>query len=211
MFTMISKNDVHDVSQAGSPSVRPGNHFRLFARSLRVGELRLLAPYDAAALLDLMNSDRDHFEQWLPWARELHTVDDARGFIARGTERYVEFGTPWIGIWLDDVMAGGVLFWPVDDMGEHVELGYWLAGWAGHRGIMTNAVAAIVDYCFDELHLNKVAIRCVPENEASCGIPQRLGFTQEGLLRQQISLDGNRYDLAVYGMLSDDWPGKADR
>ncbi len=179
--------------------------FRLFSCPLPKGDIRLLAPYDAPALLKLINSDRDHFVLWLPWAEEMRTIDDALAFIARGTARYAEFGTPWVGTWLDGEMVGGALFWPVDDMGRHVELGYWLARRAGGRGLMTEAIGALVDFCFRELELNKVAIRCAVKNAASRGIPDRLGFTQEGTLREHLWLHGVPHDLAIYGLLRREW------
>ncbi|HWO60369.1 MAG TPA: GNAT family protein [Umezawaea sp.] len=181
---------------------------RLFSHPLPVGELRLLAPYDAPALLALVESEREHFAPWLPWAREMRTVEDAAEFIGRGTRRYAEQGTPWIGVWVDGVLAGGVLFWPVDDLGGHVELGYWLSRRAGGRGVMTNAVAALVAFCFTELDLNKVVIKCAARNTASRGVPERLGFTPEGLLRDHLVLDGVAHDLVPYGLLRREFTGR---
>jgi ribosomal-protein-serine acetyltransferase len=195
---------------AGAPA-ETHKRFRLFARPVRNGELRLLAPYDARAFLAMVDSDREHFETWLPWAREIRTADDARTFIARGTSRFAEFGTPWVAIWVEDVLVGGVLFWPIDDMGRHVELGYWLARRAGGRGLMTDAVATLLDFCFEELDLNKVVIKCAAGNTASRGVPRRLGFAEEGLLREHVILDGTAHDLVVYGMLRRDWANSRPR
>jgi ribosomal-protein-serine acetyltransferase len=181
---------------------------RLFSYPLPVGELRLLAPYDAPALLALVESEREHFAPWLPWARKIHTAEDAAAFIGRGTQRYVEQGTPWVGVWVDGVLAGGVLFWPVDELGRHVELGYWLSRRAGGRGVMTNAVAALVAFCFAELGLNKVVIKCAAANTASRGVPERLGFTPEGLLREHLVLDDVAHDLVPYGLLRAEFAGR---
>lgn len=190
------------------PAGHPAAPFRLFAHPLIGGELRLLAPYDAPALLALIEGDRDHFEQWLPWAREMHKTEDAAAFIARGTARYQEQGTPWVGIWSDQELVGGVLFWPIDDMGRHVEIGYWLSRKAGSRGLMTAAVAALLDFCFDELALNKVVIRCAVGNAPSRGVPLRLGFADEGTLREHLWLDGTPHDLTMYGLLGRDWAAR---
>ncbi|WP_285503696.1 GNAT family protein [Actinokineospora sp. NBRC 105648] len=183
----------------------PATSFRLFAHPLPAGELRLLAPYDAPAFLALIDGEREHFEPWLPWARELRTVADAAGFIARGTQRYADCGAPWVGVWSGGALVGGVLFWPLDEMGNHIELGYWLARAAGGRGLMTDAVATLVDYCFAELRLNKVVIRCAATNLPSRGVPERLGFTTEGVLREHFILDGTPLDLVFYGMLRSEW------
>ena len=42
-------------------------------------------------------------------------------------------------------------------------------------------------------------------NKRSCAIPQRLGFSQEGILRQSEWLYDHFVDMAVYGMLAQDW------
>ena len=55
--------------------------------------------------------------------------------------------------------------------------------------------------------LNRVEIRAAPENRRSRAIPERLGFTEEGTLRQAERV-GERYlDSAVYAMLAEDWKG----
>ncbi len=185
-----------------------GPAFRLFSHPLPIGELRLLAPYDAPALLALVESEREHFAPWLPWTREMRTVEDAAAFIGRGTQRYVEQGTPWVGVWVDGALAGGVLFWPVDELGRHVELGYWLSRRAGGRGVMTSAVAALVAFCFAELGLNKVVIKCAAANTPSRGVPERLGFTSEGLLREHLVLDDVAHDLVPYGLLRTEFTGR---
>ncbi|WP_412539284.1 GNAT family protein [Longispora sp. K20-0274] len=180
--------------------------FRLFARPLPVGELRLLAPYDAPALLECIAADREHFGQWLGWARDMRTPEDASGFVARGMKRLAEDAAPWVGIWLDGVLVGGVLVWPVDHAGGSAELGYWLARSAGGRGVVTEAVRAMTTFCFEELDLRKVVIRCAEKNTPSRRVPERLGFVVEGVLREQIWWNDEPHDLMVYGMLRRDWP-----
>jgi ribosomal-protein-serine acetyltransferase len=53
----------------------------------------------------------------------------------------------------------------------------------------------------------RVEIRAAPENARSRAIPGRLGFTQEGTLRQ-VERVGDRYlDNVVYAMLAEDGKG----
>jgi ribosomal-protein-serine acetyltransferase len=68
------------------------------------------------------------------------------------------------------------------------------------------AVAALIDHALTGWQLNRVEIRADVANLRSRKIPQRLGFQQEGTLRQAARL-GERYiDHAVYAMLAADWP-----
>jgi ribosomal-protein-serine acetyltransferase len=53
----------------------------------------------------------------------------------------------------------------------------------------------------------RVEIRAAPENARSRAIPERLGFTQEGTLRQVERVDDRYLDNVVYAMLAEDWKG----
>ena len=46
------------------------------------------------------------------------------------------------------------------------------------------------------------------ENARSRAIPERLGFREEGVLRQVERVAGRMLDGVVYAMLADDWPGR---
>ena len=46
-----------------------------------------------------------------------------------------------------------------------------------------------------------------PENARSRAIPERLGFTQEGTLRQVERVGDRDLDNVVYAMLAEDWKG----
>lgn len=66
---------------------------------------------------------------------------------------------------------------------------------------MTRTVESLTHYCLNELYLNRITIRSVKENEKSCAIPIRLGYSQEGFSRL---LHGKYYDLVNYSKLRKD-------
>jgi ribosomal-protein-serine acetyltransferase len=84
-------------------------------------------------------------------------------------------------------------------------IGYWLGESYQGKGLMTGACRALVDYLFSELRLQRIEIRCATSNARSCAVPQRLGFTKEGVLRQAQAFDDHYLDLEVYGLLAEDW------
>lgn len=71
---------------------------------------------------------------------------------------------------------------------------------------MTRACQAMITYAFHTMKLNKVEIRCATENVRSRAIPERLGFKEEGLIRQAEWLYDHYVDLVVYGLLASEWP-----
>ena len=63
----------------------------------------------------------------------------------------------------------------------------------------------MLDYLFNELRLERMEIRCATGNTRSCAIPERLGFTREGVLRHGEWVNDRWVDLVVWGMLQEDW------
>ncbi|MBA2871009.1 RimJ/RimL family protein N-acetyltransferase [Anoxybacillus calidus] len=79
------------------------------------------------------------------------------------------------------------------------------------KGIVTKSVKAILDYVFRELGLNRVEIRCGVHNKKSRAIPERLGFVQEGIIRDGEWLYDHFHDLVVYSMLAKDWLANSEK
>jgi ribosomal-protein-serine acetyltransferase len=84
-------------------------------------------------------------------------------------------------------------------------IGYWLDAACRGKGVMTEACRAFIDHGFMHIGLHRIDIRCAPANRKSCAIPERLGFVQEGTLRDAEWLYDHYVDLVVYSMLAPDW------
>ena len=133
---------------------------------------------------------------------------------ARGTLRFIRLTRQQIAdndgfqtaIVCDRRIVGAVGFHGVDWVHRTTSIGYWLDAGLQGRGIMTRAVRALVDHALRGWQLNRVEIRAAPDNRRSRAIPERLGFREEGVLRQAERV-GDRYlDSVVYGMLASEWP-----
>lgn len=64
---------------------------------------------------------------------------------------------------------------------------------------------AALTHAFKVLKLHKVCGQAIAENIVSISFHQRLGFVQEGILREQSKVAGNRSDLFCFGLLSSEW------
>ena len=64
---------------------------------------------------------------------------------------------------------------------------------------------------FDELGFHRVFIRAAPGNVRSRAVPERLGFVEEAVLREEArgAVARGFHDLVVYGMLEDEWRARA--
>ncbi len=168
-------------------------------------ELRIYEERHAHELAEVVDRNRAHLRQWLPWLDYSRTVEDSKAFIKNSLQQFANNEGFQMGIWYQDKLVGGIGLHTIDWANRKVEIGYWLAEAYQGKGLMTRACRTLVTYAFDELGLNKVEIRCATENIRSCAIPKRLGFTQEGILRDAAWLYDHFEDLVVYGMLAREW------
>jgi len=172
-------------------------------------ELRQFQMADAEAVYAAADRNRAYLREWLPWVDRTHSAADIRDFIAARLEQLEARLGPNAAIWLDGEIVGAIGCHPIDWLHRNCSIGYWLD--AGHqgKGVITRAVGALLDYLFDELELNRVAIQCGVGNRRSCAIPERLGFTREGLLREAEWVNDRWVDLVVWSMLARDWKEKS--
>lgn len=84
--------------------------------------------------------------------------------------------------------------------GYELSRNYW------RRGIMTEALSAMIDYGFGELGLNRVEAVIMPGNTASIKLLEKLGFRKEGLLEEYERWGSKGFvDLYMYAMLRKEW------
>ncbi|AGP42249.1 GNAT family N-acetyltransferase [Sorangium cellulosum] len=97
------------------------------------------------------------------------------------------------------VGTGG--FWRWNKPHRWAEIGYDLLPAFWNRGIMTEALRALIRFGFASMELHRVEAQIDPENRASARVLERLGFALEGRQRQNWYYDGRYTDTAVYGLL----------
>jgi len=90
---------------------------------------------------------------------------------------------------------------------EHAraELGYWVGMPYWNAGYCTEAAQAVIEYGFDELHLNRIHSNHFTGNPASGRVMQKCGMTYEGRARQHVKHWGTFEDLELYAILRDDY------
>jgi ribosomal-protein-serine acetyltransferase len=169
--------------------------------------LRLLEESDADELFAVIDANREHLATWMPWARRDRAPEDTLPFI-RATRRQIADND---GLQTTIVDPGGAIvgmvgMHRVDWANGRTSVGYWLALDAQGRGVMTEAVRAHVDYAFATLGLHRVVIEAAVDNARSRAIPERLGFREEGVLREVERVGERMLDHVVYAMLAADWP-----
>jgi ribosomal-protein-serine acetyltransferase len=168
-------------------------------------ELRPFMMHHAQATFDLVDSHRKTLRQWMDWVDNHESIKDTRRFIKTALNHYGDYNGLDAGIWYDGKICGQVSFnsWSLNNFKG--DLGYWLADSFTGKGIMTKAVAAMVNYAFDVVGLHRIELLCAIQNERSCAIAKRLNFTHEGILRRGERIRNHYYDVNAYAVLKPEW------
>lgn len=85
------------------------------------------------------------------------------------------------------------------EVGFDLTPGYW------GKGLMTEALSEVVRYGFMMMGLNRIEALIYVENERSLRLVERLGFQQEGKLRDYFYQEGKYYDHYLYALLRQEW------
>ena len=160
---------------------------------------------DADELFRVTDDNRDYLRQWLPWLDSIKRVEDTRVFIQAGQAQSAQNNGTQLAIRVRHTIVGIVGHHQIDWRNRIASLGYWVGEAHQGRGVVTAACRSLVSHAFDEARLNRVEIRCAVGNQKSRAIPQRLGFRQEGLLRDAEWLYDHFVDHIMYAILARDW------
>jgi ribosomal-protein-serine acetyltransferase len=166
--------------------------------------LRAPVEDDAESLFALTDRNRVHLREWLPWLDFVTCADDSRAFLRSAIERIAAGTALELLIERDGELCGIAGFRAIDAPNRAAEIGYWLGAELGGRGVMTAAVRALVRHGFEELGLNRIGISAALGNTKSRRVAERLGFRQDGVLRDGEWLYDHFVDLAVYTRLRRD-------
>jgi RimJ/RimL family protein N-acetyltransferase len=171
--------------------------------------LRCWQPADAPRLKAAVDSSLEHLRPWMPWAHEAplpleETVELLRGFRGR-----FDLGQDFVyGIFARDgteVVGGTGLHTRRGD--ELFEIGYWIRASQAGKGLCTEATAALTRVGLELCGAARIEIRCDPANVASAAVPRKLGFREEGVLRNVFhgpDAQPRMRDAIVFGLLHEE-------
>jgi ribosomal-protein-alanine N-acetyltransferase len=125
-----------------------------------------------------------------------YTIPDAHEFLQRAIS---DQSTTKFCIEVNGRAVGGMGIHPGEDVHSHTAtLGYWLGEDFWGRGIMTEAVAALTDFCFDNFPLRRISAEVFANNPASARVLEKAGFVFEGRLKKYVIKDGKLLDSLLY-------------
>lgn len=158
-----------------------------------------------AALTLLVQKNIEHLQVFLPAVVELSTVERARDHLCCAVERASKGEVFEWHLFVKEALCGSIRVKAIDGSDRKAKIGYFIDHRFAGRGIITSAVASVLEFCFGPLCLNRIELRCALENVASKRVAEKLGFLHEGVLRQAEYLNGVFVDQHIYGMLRQDF------
>lgn len=131
-------------------------------------------------------------------------ADDELGWHARIFKEHT--GIRWM---IEERESGSFVgtcgFLGIEREHNRMEIGYDLTRAHWGKGLMPEAVRAVLNFGFGPLQANKIEARVDPGNTASIRLMDKLGFVREGLLRQHEFEKGHYVDLAAYALLKSEY------
>lgn len=164
---------------------------------MTIGRLRPMQADD----LDRVREWRNHPEvRCYMYTRHEIAVEEHRRWFSRASQ---DAGTHLLLFEREGIACGFVNITQIRQ-GPIADWSFHLAPFA-RKGTGFELGCAVLEHIFDHLELHKLCGEALAFNERSIRLHWRLGFQQEGLLRDQ-HFDGVRYhDVHRFGILASDW------
>ncbi|MCK0138158.1 GNAT family protein [Aliiroseovarius sp. F47248L] len=86
--------------------------------------------------------------------------------------------------------------------------GYWVGERFARQGYMREGLEAVVHYAFNELDLSRLEAGCLPENAASRGVLEKVGYKYEGVAQSYLQINGRWRNHVLYANLRSDRRGR---
>ena len=127
----------------------------------------------------------------------MRIADELPRFAADG--RAIEVAVAASG---DDRFLGSAILWHVDWDNRRAEAGIWLRRESRGAGAGRRALTLLLGWAFGPLGFERVTMETLEENAPMRRLAERVGFADEGLLRDHVVERGERRSVALYGMLA---------
>jgi ribosomal-protein-serine acetyltransferase len=167
--------------------------------------IELIGLQHAESIFLLVNKNRLHLREWLPKVTRSETFEQFYESISLTLKRFsVPEDHAFVIIFKGEII-GRIGVYNIDNEHKLGAIGYWLSAEFQGMGIVTRACDRLLTFCFNILFLNRIEIRCATKNYRSMKIPEKLGFTKEGVIREGEYLHNDFVDVYCFSLLQKEW------
>lgn len=101
-----------------------------------------------------------------------------------------------------DTVVGTICYWRMQKAHYRAEIGYVLHPSQQGKGIMDEAIKAVLQYGFETMQLHSVEANVNPANESSIKLLEKNGFVKEAYFRENYYYNGKFLDSLIYSLLT---------
>jgi ribosomal-protein-serine acetyltransferase len=132
-------------------------------------------------------SSIEHLKPWMPFAQKVPTQEESEEHCRRSLANFILREDITLSIYSRDrkLFLGSTGLHRANWSVPSFHIGYWICKEFEGKGYVAEATNALTQYAFQCLKARRVEIRCDSENIRSLGVMKRLGFSQEGTLKNE--------------------------
>lgn len=147
--------------------------------------IRMPKPGDGEQVYEAIKKSKEELKLWMPFAQKDQTMEDVEANVREAYAAFIKREDLRLHIFNRETkeFIGCTGLHRMDWNVPKFEIGYWIDTQFSGQGYMTEAVQGVTDFAFHELKANRVEIHCDANNLNSRAIPERLGYTLEGILK----------------------------
>mgnify|MGYP003433824743 FL=1 len=136
---------------------------------------------------------------------KLVNIDEAKTLIQKILDSLTSNeGIMWCITLIDkpETLIGTIGHWRLIKQHYRAEVGYMLHPDHWNKGIMKEALLAVIEYGFKDMKLHSIEAHINPANLASAALLEKTGFTREAYFKEDFFFKGEFTDTAVYSLLT---------
>ncbi len=165
--------------------------------------VRLRAPRaDDTAILNEFWSDLELASIASNRAPRPYTVEEAQKFSDESAQQddHVRFV-----IEVDGEVIGDCNLHGIDTHNRTCDVGIAIGKPFWAKGYGQDALRTLVDYAFKHHNMHRVGLEALADDERAVGCYRKVGFVEEGRLRQRDWVNGTYHDVMLMGILDEEW------
>lgn len=170
-------------------------------------ERLILRKFNSFDINDVYSNWSSDYEvtKYLCWPRH-ESLEDTKKVMDIWLENYEYPDTYNWAIQLKEInmLIGNIALYFIDDFNFSAEVGYCLSKNFWNKGYMTEALNAVIDFCFHSVGFNRLTGCCITWHEASAKVLTKAGMKFEGVARQKYFCGIGFQDFNCYSIIKDD-------
>ena len=166
-------------------------------------ELRAVEERYTTDLHNLVIKNKTWLQTAFDWAQHVGSEEDTRRNVQSNQMLHQRGYAKMFLIFAQENVVGVISFNQIEPLNKAAYIGYWLDEEHQGKGIMSQALQALIHHYAQRQEIRRFVIKCRVENVESNQVALRNGFQLEGCMQQAEFLNGDYYDVNLYARIID--------